>query len=85
MRRTDSLTAAPNRRAIEATQAGYFQVGPMTQGLGWERYPYPVGLEQLLAGNAPAMAFARRALMPEPFQRSGCWASNGNGAGRGTP
>jgi beta-lactamase class C len=40
------------RRAIEGTQVGYFRVGEMVQGLGWEQYPYPVTLERLLAGNS---------------------------------
>ena len=41
------------RRAIAATQTGYVRVGAMTQGLGWERYDYPVALEMLVAGNTP--------------------------------
>jgi beta-lactamase class C len=45
------------RRAIAATHTGYFSVGDMTQGLGWEMYPYPVVLEPLLAGNSPAVSF----------------------------
>ena len=28
----------------------------MTQGLGWEIYPYPVSRERLLAGNSADMA-----------------------------
>ncbi|MEO4047811.1 class C beta-lactamase [Pseudomonas sp. CAU 1711] len=44
------------REAIETTQRGYYQVGEMTQGLGWERYPYPITTERLLAGNSSAMA-----------------------------
>lgn len=44
------------RRAIAATHIGYYKVGPMTQGLGWESYPFPVGLDRLLAGNAADMA-----------------------------
>lgn len=62
-----SPLAPPMRRAILATHAGYFQVGPMTQGLGWEHYPYPVSLERLLEGNSTSMAFdahAAAALMP---------------------
>lgn len=47
----------PLRRAVEATHVGYFRIGDMVQGLGWEQYPYPVGLETLLAGSSPAMLF----------------------------
>lgn len=45
------------RRAIAATHTGYFKVGDMTQGLGWEMYPYPVDLDQLLRGNSPEVSF----------------------------
>ena len=47
--------AAPMRRAVQATHVGYFEVGPMVQGLGWEQYPYPVTLERLLDGNSQSM------------------------------
>jgi beta-lactamase class C len=50
----DSLEE-PMRRAIEATHVGYFRIGGMVQGLGWEQYPYPVPLDQLLAGNSTAI------------------------------
>jgi beta-lactamase class C len=43
--------AAPFRRAVEGTHVGFFQVGAMVQGLGWEQYRQPVTLERLLAGN----------------------------------
>ena len=46
--------------AIAATHTGYYQMaqppeqtGGMVQGLGWERYPWPIGAGQLLAGNSP--------------------------------
>ncbi|PYB78140.1 class C beta-lactamase [Pseudomonas sp. LB-090624] len=39
-------------KATAITQQGYFQVGAMTQGLGWERYPYPVALNTLVDGNS---------------------------------
>ncbi|MHC6225958.1 class C beta-lactamase [Pseudomonas sp. X10] len=52
------------RQAITITQAGYFQVGAMTQGLGWERYPYPVSLDTLQHGNSADMA-----LEPQPIKR----------------
>lgn len=45
------------RRAVEATQIGYFRAGPLVQGLGWEQYPYPVSREWLLGGNAKEMLF----------------------------
>ena len=39
------------RRAVAGTQVGYFAVGDMVQGLGWEQYAYPISLERLLGGN----------------------------------
>lgn len=48
---------APLRRAVEATHIGYYQVGPMVQGLGWEQYRGPLSLQRLVEGNAPDMAF----------------------------
>lgn len=47
----------PLQRAITATHTGYYQVADMTQGLGWEFYPYPIELDRLLAGNAYKMIF----------------------------
>lgn len=44
------------RRAVEGTQVGYFQVGNMVQGLGWEQYAYPLSEEQLQAGNSRKMS-----------------------------
>ncbi len=49
--------AGPARQAVEGTQAGYFQVGEMVQGLGWEQYRPPVTLARLLAGNAANIIF----------------------------
>ncbi len=48
--------------AMADTQCGYFQTAEMQQGLGWERYPYPVMLNQLLAGNGEAMIFEANAV-----------------------
>lgn len=42
-------------KATAITQQGYFQVGAMTQSLGWERYPYPVKLSTLVDGNSPRL------------------------------
>ena len=54
----------PLTQALAATRTGYFNVGNMTQGLGWESYPYPVTLDQLLAGNSLEMI-----LEPNPANR----------------
>ena len=48
---------APLHKAVDLTQSGYYQVEGTTQGLGWEFYPYPVKLEQLLTGNSSEMAY----------------------------
>lgn len=45
----------PMRQAVEDTHVAYFQVGPLGQGLGWEQFPYPGTLPQLLAGNSEGM------------------------------
>lgn len=50
--------------ALATTRTGYFDVGPMTQGLGWEHYHYPVTLETLLEGNSLEMILA-----PNPAHR----------------
>lgn len=52
------------RRAIAATHAGYYRVGDMTQGLGWEMVGWPTDLDRLLAANSPEMA-----LEPNPVAR----------------
>ena len=45
------------RKALTDTHTGYFRVGPMTQDLIWEQYPYPVELKSLLTGNSTKMAY----------------------------
>nr|WP_256079606.1 class C beta-lactamase [Massilia sp. YIM B04103] len=45
------------RRAVDGTHVGYFEVGVMVQGLGWEQHPYPVSLERLQDGNSRAMTW----------------------------
>ncbi|MGG7553888.1 class C beta-lactamase [Pseudomonas sp. ES3] len=47
----------PLQQAIASTHTGYYRVGEMTQGLGWELYNYPVTLDTLMAGNSSQMAF----------------------------
>ncbi len=78
----------PLREAVMTTHTGYFTVGGMTQGLGWEMYAYPATLETLLAGNSPAVVLrankATRLAPPRPprpdvlFNKTG--STNGFGA-----
>lgn len=60
----NSTLDEPLSQALAATRTGYFEVGNMTQGLGWESYAYPVTLEQLLEGNSLEMI-----LEPNPANR----------------
>lgn len=63
---------APLHQAISSTHRGYYQVGDMTQALGWERYGYPISLEKLQAGNSAEMALqpkaAERFSVPKPAE-----------------
>ncbi|MCY7386583.1 MAG: beta-lactamase [Burkholderiales bacterium] len=60
------------QRAISATHAGYFTVGTMTQGLGWEMYAYPIALKNLQEGNSSQMLYEANAVTrlnpPRPLQ-----------------
>jgi beta-lactamase class C len=47
-----SQLPAAMRAALDCTHVGYFQVGEMTQGLGWEQYRGTPTLQRLLAGNS---------------------------------
>ncbi|SIQ91551.1 class C beta-lactamase [Aquipseudomonas alcaligenes] len=59
-----SQLPASLRQAIASTHQGYYRVGDMTQGLGWERYAYPISLQRLQAGNSSQMA-----LQPHTVER----------------
>lgn len=53
--------------AIASTHTGYYKVGDMTQGLGWEMYAWPTDLNRLLAGNSAKMALeANKAIRLAP-------------------
>jgi len=49
-------------RAMANARAGRYSVSPMTQALGWEIYPFPVSLDELLAGNSPEIIFQANAV-----------------------
>ncbi|MDU9408274.1 PRC family class C beta-lactamase [Pseudomonas sp. zfem001] len=63
---------APLRQAISSTHRGYYQVGDMTQALGWERYAYPISLKKLQAGNSAEMALQPQSVarfsVPKPAE-----------------
>lgn len=46
----------PLQQTIATTHTGYYTVNGMTQGLGWESYPYPITLQALMDGNSTPMA-----------------------------
>jgi beta-lactamase class C len=75
------------RQAVRTTQVGYFEAGPMVQGLGWEQYPYPVPLDQLLAGNSTEMAMSpqtARPIAPQSVGPAGWFNKTGSTDGFGS-
>lgn len=54
----------PLRQAIAATQAGYFRMGSMTQGLGWEWYAYPASLDTLVENSSPEVVLKSNPVTP---------------------
>lgn len=58
-------TVAPDMaRALARTHTGYFETASYVQEMIWERYPWPVGRDRLLAGNSLDMA-----MKPQPITR----------------
>ena len=74
------------RQAIEGTHVGYFRVGEMVQGLGWELYAYPITLDRLLAGDGTSRkTSAAKQLTPPQAPSKATWlnktgSTNGFGA-----
>lgn len=83
----DSALDEVLREALETTRMGYFNMGDMTQGLGWERYSYPVQLEQLRAGNSLEMVMeaneASRLQPPLPANQAMWYNKTGSTNGFG--
>lgn len=72
------------RKALADTHTGYFRVGPMTQDLIWEQYPYPVELKSLLEGNSNNMAYENNdaiALNPPLAQQQAVWVNKTGSTG----
>lgn len=78
----------PLQKAIAMTHTGFYAVGAMTQGLGWESYAYPVTGQALLTGNSPAVSleanpvtrFATPSAMGEQRLYNKTGSTNGFGA-----
>ncbi|MGS3183134.1 FOX/MOX family class C beta-lactamase [Aeromonas taiwanensis] len=74
------------QQAIDLTHQGQYAVGEMTQGLGWERYAYPISEAALLGGNSSRMILEANPAAPAPaaaghpvlFNKTG--STNGFGA-----
>ncbi len=74
------------QQAIDLTHQGQYAVGEMTQGLGWERYAYPISEATLLGGNSTRMILEANPAAPAPaaaglpvlFNKTG--STNGFGA-----
>ncbi|MFQ2821392.1 MULTISPECIES: FOX/MOX family class C beta-lactamase [Aeromonas] len=75
-------------QAIAMTHTGFYSVGKMTQGLGWESYAYPVSEPVLQAGNSPAVSlkanpvtrFATPRVMGEQVLYNKTGSTNGFGS-----
>ena len=52
------------KQAIATTHTGFYRVGGMNQGLGWEFYPAPFSLDDLLAGSTAQMALTPQKVEP---------------------
>jgi beta-lactamase class C len=77
----------PLQQAIALTHSGYYTVGEMTQGLGWEFYNYPASLETLLTGNSTEMAMQAHKVQwlnpPQPAPDTAWFNKTGSTGGFG--
>ncbi len=69
-------------RAMATARTGRFSVAPMTQALGWELYPYPTPLDELISGNSSRVIFEANAT-DAPRVRSGPMLMNKTGSTAG--
>ncbi|WP_407695838.1 class C beta-lactamase [Shewanella avicenniae] len=80
----DSQSLPPAyQQAIGHTQQGYYQLGAMRQGLGWEQYPYPLSKANLLAGNSREVILQPHAVTPVTEQLTGAALYNKTGSTAG--
>jgi beta-lactamase class C len=70
-------------RAVNATHTGYFRSGELIQALIWERYPYPVELEKIIAGNSINMKAMPATAIDPPMAPRGDTILNKTGSTNG--
>ncbi|MGL5947488.1 MAG: class C beta-lactamase [Aeromonas sp.] len=77
----------PMIKPMVLAQYGFYEVGKMTQGLGWESYAYPVTLATLVQGNSSAMALNSQKikpyLLPQPIGKKRWYNKTGSTNGFG--
>jgi beta-lactamase class C len=82
-----SQLTGPIRKAIDSTHIGYFQIGDMVQGLGWEQYRSPLSLQRLVDGNSSKMSGetnpATKFATPQAAQRGTLFNKTGSTRGFG--
>ncbi|WP_445115617.1 class C beta-lactamase [Acinetobacter sp. WZC-1] len=74
------------RQALLTTHQGYFQLGKMTQALGWEAFAWPASLQTLLDSNSeqivmkanPVIKITEQSNGPKIYHKTG--STNGFGA-----
>ncbi|MGL4723694.1 MAG: class C beta-lactamase [Scandinavium sp.] len=44
------------KKAIDTAQQGYYKIGDMYQGLGWEMYPWPINPQQVITASGNEVA-----------------------------
>lgn len=74
-------------RALALTRTGYFETASYVQDMVWEQYPWPVGLDRLIAGNSMDMALKSQPITrlapPLPPQKDVFINKTGSTAGFG--
>jgi beta-lactamase class C len=73
------------QRAIAGTHTGYFKVGELVQGLGWEMYAWPASLDSVLAGSSPQVVFEANQVtrLQPPLSSSAAMLVNKTGSTNG--
>ncbi|MGY3572239.1 class C beta-lactamase [Vibrio paucivorans] len=56
------------QKALDETRKGYYRVGSLTQGLGWEMYPSPFTLDTLLEGNSTEIIVNSKPISRSDFE-----------------